>query len=193
MASKVFFLATWPGLRAPWLRPGPGAGGNLHDDTPVHRPSRAHLQRMLHCVLRAVHKVVTPGWFDRSNLTQEPPKVAMSCEDLCQAVREDAATIVACPMASKMTILREVNLEEESILCRSQIICWGRSTMIVFFFKKKRCLTIWKNIEKSQTHTAKPGTTTCRHNYLNPQHAAQQSITQPLRQSCRKMLLQSVK
>ena len=35
---------------------------------------------------------MTPGRFDRSNLTQEPPEVAMFGEDLCAAVREDAVT-----------------------------------------------------------------------------------------------------
>ena len=56
------------------------------------RPSTTRLHRMLHRVLWAVHTVVTLGRFDRSNPTQEPPEVAMSGEDLCQAVPKDAAT-----------------------------------------------------------------------------------------------------
>ena len=68
------------------------AADRLDEDTAMLRPSGAHLHRMFHRVLWAVHTVVTPGRFDRSNLTQEPPKTAMSGEELCQAVREDAVT-----------------------------------------------------------------------------------------------------
>ena len=66
------------------------AVNRLNEDTAVLSPSGAHVHR----VIRAVHTVVTPGRFDRSNLTQQPPEIAMSDEDLCQAVCEDSVTFL---------------------------------------------------------------------------------------------------
>ena len=51
------------------------------------RPSKTHLHRMLHRVLRVVHTVVTPGRFVPPN-----PAVAVSDDDLHQTKREDAVT-----------------------------------------------------------------------------------------------------
>ena len=60
------------------------------EDTAVLRPSEAHLHRMRHRVLRAVHTVVTPGRFVPPNPMEEPPETAVSGKDLRQAEHEDA-------------------------------------------------------------------------------------------------------
>ena len=62
---------------------------------------------MLYRVLRAVHTVVQPGQFDRSNLTQEPAETAMSSEDLRQAVDEDAVTSLQ-PLLKEILTLRNI-------------------------------------------------------------------------------------
>ena len=62
----------------------------LLEDTVVLRPTGAHLHRMLHRVLRAVHTLVTPGRFIQPNPEHEHTEVAVSGDDLRQTKRDDA-------------------------------------------------------------------------------------------------------
>ena len=52
--------------------------------------SGAHLHRIFQRYLQAVHTVETPRRFVPLNPVQDPPKTAVSGEDLCQTEREDA-------------------------------------------------------------------------------------------------------
>ncbi|KAJ8707772.1 hypothetical protein PYW07_011449 [Mythimna separata] len=87
-----------PPLLAPdhGLNQGPArevaAADSLHKDTAVLRPSGAHLFRVLHRVLRAVHTVATPGHPLLLDPMQEPPELTVSGEDLRHTEREDAVT-----------------------------------------------------------------------------------------------------
>ena len=70
------------------------ATNDLQEDTVVFRPNGAHLHRMLHRVLRAVHTVVTPGHVIPPNPEHKCTEVAMSGDDLRQTKREDTVVFL---------------------------------------------------------------------------------------------------
>ena len=66
------------------------AGDRLLEDTALLRLSGAHL----HCVLRQVYTVVTPGRFVPQNPEHECTEVAVSGDDLRQTNCEDAVAFL---------------------------------------------------------------------------------------------------